>query len=44
MDHRRQGARLFSVVLYTCKGFDTGRAIAFAREFFRAATVESMAF
>lgn len=37
-------ARLFSVVLYTCKGFDPARAIDFTRAFFAAETVESMAF
>jgi S-adenosylmethionine decarboxylase len=37
-------ARLFSVVLYTCKGFDVARALDFTREFFAAGTVESMRF
>ncbi len=37
-------ARLFSIVLYTCKGFDTARAIDFTREFFVAEVVESMEF
>jgi S-adenosylmethionine decarboxylase len=31
------GARFFSVVLYTCKGFDDEAAVAFTREFFQAA-------
>ncbi len=37
-------ARLFSIVLYTCKGFDAARAVAFTREFFAAEAVESMTF
>ena len=37
-------ARLFSIVLYTCKGFDEAAAIAFTREFFAASAVESMHF
>jgi len=37
-------ARLFSIVLYTCKGFDAPRAVDFTREFFAAAAVESMQF
>jgi S-adenosylmethionine decarboxylase len=37
-------ARLFSIVLYTCKGFDAARAVAFTREFFAADAVESMQF
>jgi S-adenosylmethionine decarboxylase len=37
-------ARLFSIVLYTCKGFDTARAIDFTRELFVAEVVESMEF
>ena len=37
-------ARLFSVVLYTCKGFDEAAAVAFTREFFAASSVESMRF
>jgi hypothetical protein len=37
-------ARLFSIVLYTCKGFDSVRAIDFTREFFGAPSVESMEF
>ena len=28
------GSRFLSIVLYTCKGFDESRAIAFTREFF----------
>ena len=37
-------ARLFSIVLYTCKGFDAARAVAFTREFFGAEAVESLEF
>jgi hypothetical protein len=37
-------ARLFSIVLYTCKSFDAARALAFTREFFAAQAVESMEF
>jgi S-adenosylmethionine decarboxylase len=37
-------ARLFSMVLYTCKGFDAARAVDFTREFFAAETVESLEF
>jgi len=37
-------ARLFSIVLYTCKGFDAARAVDFTRTFFAAAAVESMEF
>ena len=37
-------ARFFSIVLYTCKAFDAERAVDFTREFFRAASVESMEF
>jgi len=37
-------ARLFSIVLYTCKGFDAARALGFTREFFAAQTLESMQF
>ena len=37
-------ARLFSIVLYTCKGFDDERAIAFTRTYFAASAVESMRF
>ena len=29
------GARFLSIVLYTCKGFDEDRALAFTRNFFR---------
>jgi hypothetical protein len=29
-------ARFFSVLLYTCKGFDEGAAVEFTRRFFRA--------
>lgn len=37
-------ARLFSVVLYTCKGFDEAAALRFTREFFGAEEVESKSF
>ena len=37
-------ARLFSIVLYTCKGFDAARAVDFTRELFAADAVESMQF
>jgi S-adenosylmethionine decarboxylase len=37
-------ARLFSIVVYTCKRFDEAEAVRFTREFFGAAEVESMAF
>jgi hypothetical protein len=37
-------ARLFSIVVYTCKGFDSARAILFTQEFFGAEAVESMDF
>jgi hypothetical protein len=37
-------ARLFSVILYTCRGFEPTRAIAFTREFFGSDAVESMVF
>jgi hypothetical protein len=36
--------RLFSIVLYTCKGFGAARAVEFTREFFQAAAVESLQF
>jgi S-adenosylmethionine decarboxylase len=37
-------ARFFSVVLYTCKGFDEAAAIGYTREFFGANEVESLSF
>jgi S-adenosylmethionine decarboxylase len=37
-------AKFFSVVVYTCKGFDEAAAIAYTREFFGATEVESLAF
>jgi S-adenosylmethionine decarboxylase len=37
-------AKFFSIVLYTCKGFDEAAAIRYTREFFGAAEVESLAF
>lgn len=37
-------ARLFSIVLYTCKGFESAQAVGFTREFFAAEVVESMEF
>jgi S-adenosylmethionine decarboxylase len=37
-------AKFFSIVLYTCKGFDTQAAIAYTREFFGVNDVESLAF
>jgi hypothetical protein len=39
-----RSARLFSIVLYTCKGFDAANAVDFTREFFAAAAVESLQF
>jgi hypothetical protein len=39
------GARFFSIVLYTCKGFDAAAAVAYTREFFGAnGEVESLSF
>jgi len=37
-------ARFFSIVLYTCKGFEAERAVDFTRDFFGASSVESMEF
>jgi len=38
-------ARFFSIVLYTCKGFDEAAAIAYTREFFAAnGEIESLSF
>jgi S-adenosylmethionine decarboxylase len=38
-------ARFFSIVLYTCKGFDEAAAVRYTREFFRASgAVESFGF
>ena len=37
-------ARFFSIVVYTCKGFDDAAAVAFTREYFAASAVESMRF
>ena len=38
-------ARFFSIVLYTCKGFDEAAAIAYTREFFGAnGEIESLSF
>ncbi len=37
-------ARFFSIVLYTCKGFDAASAVAYTREYFGASEVESLAF
>jgi S-adenosylmethionine decarboxylase len=38
------GAKFFSIVLYTCKGFEAAAAVAYTREFFEAGEVESAAF
>jgi len=38
------GAKFFSIVLYTCKGFDAQAAVGYTREFFGAGEVESAAF
>jgi len=38
------GAKFFSIVLYTCKGFDAPAAVDYTREFFGAGEVESFAF
>jgi len=37
-------AKFFSIVVYTCKGFDPEAAVAYTREFFGAGEVESLAF
>lgn len=37
-------ARFFSIVLYTCKGFDEATAIRYTRDFFGAGEVESLSF
>ena len=37
-------ARFFSIVVYTCKGFDAEASVRFTREFFGAKEVESMSF
>jgi hypothetical protein len=37
-------AWFFSIVLYTCKGFDPQAAAVYTREFFGAAEVESLTF
>ena len=37
-------AKFFSIVLYTCKGFDARAAAAYTGEFFGASEVESLAF
>ena len=37
-------ARFFSIVLYTCKGFEVGRALDFTRHFFAAEAVEHLSF
>jgi S-adenosylmethionine decarboxylase len=37
-------AKFFSIVLYTCKGFDSQAAVAYTKEFFGAGEVESLAF
>ena len=37
-------ARFFSIVLYTCKGFDPQAAVGYTREFFGAGEVESLTF
>lgn len=38
------GAKFFSIVLYTCKGFDAQAAAEYTGEFFGAGEVESLAF
>ena len=38
------GARFFSTVLYTCKRFDEGRAIAYSQEFFDTSDIEASSF
>jgi len=37
-------AKFFSIVLYTCRGFEARAAVAYTREFFGASEVESLAF
>ena len=37
-------AKFFSIVLYTCKGFDEGAAVRYTRDFFSAGEVESLSF
>jgi S-adenosylmethionine decarboxylase len=37
-------ARFFSIVLYTCKGFDAQAAVAYTKAYFGADEVESLAF
>jgi S-adenosylmethionine decarboxylase len=37
-------AKFFSIVVYTCKGFDPEAAVAYTRDFFGAGEVESLAF
>ena len=37
-------AKFFSIVLYTCKGFDEAAAVGYTREFFGAGEVESLSF
>jgi S-adenosylmethionine decarboxylase len=37
-------ARFLSIVIYTCKGFDEQRAIAFTRDFFGVTELEHLAF
>ena len=37
-------ARFFSIVLYTCKGFDAQTAVEYTREFFGAGEVAAKAF
>lgn len=37
-------ASFFSIVLYTCKGFDEAAAVRYTREFFGAGEVESLSF
>jgi S-adenosylmethionine decarboxylase len=37
-------ARFFSIVLFTCKGFDEAAAVRYTREFFGADEVESLSF
>ena len=37
-------AKFFSIVLYTCKGFDETAAVRYTREFFGTGEVESLSF
>jgi S-adenosylmethionine decarboxylase len=37
-------AKFFSIVLYTCKGFDDAAAVRYTREFFGATEVEALSF